>query len=207
MDKNIPTPYPYELSFIDHMIVELVEPQTKVLDLGCGDGRLLHALVHKKGAQVQGVEISEEAIYQCVEKGISVYHGDIETGLTEYPDKAFDYVILNQSLPEIKQVDFVLQESLRVGHKVMVAFPNFAKLNARIYLCFYGRAPVTKELPNPWNETPSVRFLSIQDFFDYCRDQKFEVLKTRFCADGKLVKLFPNLRASHGIFLISRSAD
>jgi len=205
MDKNLPTPYPYELTFIDHVIMDLVEPKSKVLDLGCGDGRLLHALAIKKEASVQGVELSEEAIYRCVEKGISVTHADIDSGLTEYPDGAFDYVILNQSLPEIKQVDFVLQESLRVAKKVIVAFPNFAHLKARIYLGIYGRAPVTKELPNPWYDTPSLRFLSIQDFFDYCKEHHFKILTKRFCSKDQPVRFLPNLLATHAIFLIAQN--
>ncbi|MDD4955804.1 MAG: methionine biosynthesis protein MetW, partial [Candidatus Omnitrophica bacterium] len=111
----------------DHKaILDMVEANSSVLDLGCGDGDLLELLMLKKNVRGQGIEIDEQAIYRCVAKGLSVLHGDIDTGLSEYKDKAFDYIILNQSLQQLKHVETVLFDALRVGKKVIVGFPNFA---------------------------------------------------------------------------------
>ena len=109
---------------LDHRIIcNLVDPNTRVLDLGCGDGDLMSLLVREKGASVQGIELDGEAVQRCVEKGLTVFQGDIETGLVDYPDYAFDDVILNQSMQEVRKVDVVIRESLRVAKRVIVAFP------------------------------------------------------------------------------------
>lgn len=127
---------------IDHRIIYgIVEPGSRVLDLGCGDGELMYLLAKDKAARVQGIEIDDEAIYKCVAKGLSVFHGDIDSGLKEYPDKSFDYVILNQSMQQVKKADFVIQEGLRVGKKLIVGFPNFGSVNARISIFFKGKTP------------------------------------------------------------------
>ena len=106
---------------------------------------------------MQGIEFDDEAIYQCVKKGLSVFNSDIESGLVEYPDKSFDYVILNQSMQEVTQVDFIIHEALRVGDKVIVGFPNFAHIAARFRLFFQGRAPMTKALPHRWYDQGPLR--------------------------------------------------
>jgi len=142
------------------LIASWIDPGAKVLDLGCGEGDLLKLLVDEKKAYVQGIELSEKAIYSCVEKGVSVYHGDIEGGLIGYPDKSFDYVILNQSMQEVKNVDYVAQEALRVGRKIIVGFPNFGFIKARMRLAFSGKVPVTKSLPYRWFDTPNIHFLT-----------------------------------------------
>jgi methionine biosynthesis protein MetW len=196
---------PRHLSAIDRLLFGLIEPGAKVLDLGCGDGVLLHALTKEKGVKGQGIELSEEAIYKCVEKGLSVFHGDIDSGLSEYPDDSFDYVVLNQSLQEVKQVDFVLQEALRVGKKTVVTFPNFAHWRGRWQLAVGGRAPRVGALPHPWYDTPNLRFISVKDFEDFCRLQKLKVLQRRFASATREVTFFPNLRSSHALFVLSRS--
>ena len=128
---------------LDHQIISrIIEPQSRVLDLGCGDGDLLYLLARVKGARVQGIEVSDSAIYECVKKGLSVFHGDIESGLAEYPDHSFDYVILNQSMQEVKKIDWLVQEALRIGGKIIVGFPNFAYLQARVMLFFKGKRNV-----------------------------------------------------------------
>lgn len=119
----------------EKIIYGIIEPNSKVLDLGCGDGELLHLLAKGKNVKGQGIELSDDAIYKCVEKEVSVFHGDIDSGLVEYPGKSFDYVILNQSMQQVKKIEYVFQEALRVGRKTIVGFPNFASIKARCMLC------------------------------------------------------------------------
>jgi methionine biosynthesis protein MetW len=186
------------------IICDIIEPDSHVLDLGCGDGSLMLLLAGRKGAQVQGIEVSDEKIYECVAKGGSVFHGNIDTGLSEYPDKSFDYIILNQSLQEVVKVEFVLDEALRVGRKVIVGFSNFAYYKARLDIFFRGRVPVTDSLPNQWHHTPNLHFLSINDFDKYCRDKELKVLNRFYLGVDKQVCLLPNLFALNAIFVISR---
>ncbi|HMK56723.1 MAG TPA: methionine biosynthesis protein MetW [Dissulfurispiraceae bacterium] len=189
---------------MDHRIIyDIVEPGSRVLDLGCGDGALMHLLATGKGARVQGIELAEEQIYKCVKRGVSVFHSDIDTGLSEYPDKSFDYIILNQSLQETRKVEFVLNEALRVGRKVIVGFSNFAYYKARIEIFFHGRAPVTESLPHAWYSTPNLHFLSIRDFESYCADKGLKVLARYYLGENKTVWLLPNLLALNAIFVIS----
>jgi len=194
---------------IDHrMICEMIETGSKVLDLGCGDGELLRLIAEKRQAKVQGIELSEEAIYQCVEKGVSVFHGNMEAGLIGYPDKSFDYVILNQSMQETKNIDFVIQEALRVGDKAIIGIPNFAHMAARCRLFFRGKAPVTRALPHRWYSTPNLHFASLTDFMEFCSEKELTILKKRYLGSGHEVRLFPNLFALNGIFMITKkSAD
>ena len=190
---------------LDHQIISrIIEPQSRVLDLGCGDGDLLYLLAREKGARVQGIEVNDSAIYECVKKGLSVFHGDIESGLAEYPDHSFDYVILNQSMQEVKKIDWLVQEALRIGGKIIVGFPNFAYLQARVMLFFKGKAPITSSLPHRWYDTPNVRFLSISDFRDFCREKNLRVLEAHYLGKKKSVGLWPNLFALNGIFVVTK---
>lgn len=191
---------------LDHKIIyEIIGSGSSVLDLGCGSGDLLYFLAKEKNALVQGIELSEAAIYKCVEKGVSVFHSDIDSGLIEYPDKSFDYVILNQSMQEVKKVDFVIKEALRVGKKVIVGFPNFAYWPARFRLFFRGKAPVTVSLPYHWYDTPNLHFLSISDFTDFCAEKKIKILSTYHLGEKRLVKFLPNFFATNVIFVITQS--
>jgi len=195
----------YDLDIrLDHRkILELIEKSASVLDLGCGTGELLDILVKEKHVRGQGIEIDEQAIYKCVAKGLSVFHGDIDTGLAEYTDKSFDYVILNQSLQQIKHVDAVLKDALRVGKKVVVGFPNFAYYKGRLQIFFKGRTPVIGALPYQWYETPNLHFLSISDFYYYCREKNIKIEVAVFIKGNKFIRFFPNWFAEIGIFLIS----
>ena len=197
---------PYDDIRPDHRIIlEWVKEGSSVLDLGCGSGELLYLLIKGKKARGHGIEISVDEIYKCVAKGLNVLHGDIENGLADYKDKSFDYVILNQSLQQIRQVDRVLQDALRVGKKVVVGFPNFVYYRARLQILFGGRTPVNAALPYQWYETPNLHFLSILDFIEYCRKKNITIEQRAFLGVSQQVHLFPNVFAQVGIFLISGS--
>ncbi|MGA2400327.1 MAG: methionine biosynthesis protein MetW [Syntrophobacteraceae bacterium] len=196
---------PSESTRLDHRIIaELIVPGSSVLDLGCGTGELLYMLIKDRGAHGQGIEIDEQAIYACVARGLNVFHGDIDSGLSEYPDRSFDYVILNQSLQQVRHVEPVLADCLRVGKKVIVGFPNFAHYNARLHLFLRGRAPVTPSLPYQWYATPNLHFLSISDFFDFCRDKGITIERSEYIGDKGRLSRFPNIFAQTGVFVISK---
>jgi methionine biosynthesis protein MetW len=187
------------------IITQLVTPGSSVLDLGCGDGELMALLKRERGInKLQGIEIDEQAIYRCVARGLSVFHGDIDTGLSEYEDKSFDFVILNQSFQQVKKPDAVLTESLRVGGKVIVGFPNFAYYKARYQLGILGRAPVTRSLPFEWYDSPNLHFLSIADFFSFCSKRNIDIEQASYLTGNRAVKILPNLLALLAVMLISK---
>ena len=161
-------------------------------------------LVREKNASVQGIELDGEAVHRCVEKGLTVFQGDIATGLIDYPDQSFDVVILNQSMQEVKMVDNVIGEALRVAKQVIVGFPNFAHIRSRATLFFLGKTPVTKSLPYHWYETPNVRFLSIRDFDDFCRSKGLRVIEAVYLGADKEVRCSPNLLALNAVYRLSR---
>ncbi len=186
------------------VILDLIDQGSSVLDLGCCDGELLSLLIREKNAGAHGIEINEQAIYRCVARGVSVSHQDIDNGLSEYADESFDYVILNQSLQQVKKPDNVLKEALRVGKEVIIGFPNFAHYETRIQIFFKGKTPVTPSLPYEWYDTPNLHFLSISDFIEYCRRRNFMIKKAVFLGNNGIIKILPNLLAQTGIFLISK---
>lgn len=186
------------------VIMDWIGRGSSVLDLGCGDGELLSRLIEEKDVRAQGIEISQEAIHHCVARGLSVFQEDIDAGLSAYPDESFDYVILNQTFQQVKKPDFVLKEALRVGKKVIVGFPNFLHISARLQMFFRGKVPVTPSLPYEWYDTPNLHFLGIADFKEYCRKRGIKIEKTAFVGKNNRVKLFSNLLAEIGLFLLSK---
>jgi methionine biosynthesis protein MetW len=190
---------------VDHKyILEMIESNSRVLDLGCGDGELLSHKKKKKNCRAAGIEIDEKAIYKCVERGVSVSHGNIDSGLADYSDKRFDYVILNESLQEVLDPEKVIAEALRVGKKAIVGIPNFCNLNARLQIFFLGRVPVTKSLPYKWYNTPNLRFLSIKDFRDFCAERSIIIERECAIADKNEILFAHNLFSDIAIFLIHK---
>lgn len=190
---------------LDHqIIISVIKPASRVLDLGCGEGDLLYPLVRDKHVRAQGVELDDKAIQECVKRGLSVFHDDIEKSLREYPDHSFDYVILNQSMQEVRKVDCVIQEALRIGSHVIIGFPNFAYLKSRVMLFFRGQAPITESLPYLWFDTPNVRFLSITDFRKFCVDKNIKIEEAHYLGEKKPVRFWPNLFAMNAVFVITK---
>ena len=194
-----------QLEKIEHQaIMDWIEQDSSVLDLGCGDGDLLTHLIYEKKVHAQGIEISAKAIHRCVARGLSVLQEDIDSGLADYENESFDYVVLNQTLQQVKKPDFVLHEALRVGKKVIIGFPNFLHISARFQMFFRGKVPVTSSLPYVWFDTPNLHFLSVADFREYCERRKIRILDSVFLRKNKRVRFFPNLFAETALFLLTK---
>ena len=203
---------PRKLAFVrellgrrDYAIIgDIVEPGTKVLDLGCGGGELLQWLAENKGVEARGVEISGEKVRRAISRGVSAYQGDIDQGLADYPAQAFDYVILSQTLQETRHPRQVLAEMLRVGRRAIVAFPNFGHWRMRLSMLASGRAPRTKLFPYEWYESPNIHFLTVHDFEDLAAAEGLTVERRYFLAGRRKVTLLPNLLAEVAVFLVRR---
>lgn len=190
---------------LDHQaILELIKTEASVLDLGCGQGELLQTLIKEKNIKGQGIDIDQKSIIECITKGLSVFYGDLDSGLSDYTNLSFDYVILNQTIQQLLNPDAVIQEALRIGKEVIVGFPNFAHYKARFYIAFWGRAPITPSLPYGWFESPNKHFLSIRDFFEYCKDRDFKIKKAIYLGKHRRQYVHPNLTAETAIIAITK---
>ncbi len=189
----------------DYAIISgLIEPGTKVLDLGCGDGELLQWLAQNKGVEGRGIEINSARVPRAISRGVSVYQGDIDEGLTNYPDQAFDYVILGQTLQETRHPLGVIREMLRVGRHAIVTFPNFGHWSVRLSHLFSGRAPKTKLFPHNWYDSPNIHFLTVNDFEELARQENLVVERKIFLSGHHMDRLLPNLMAEVAVFLVRR---
>ena len=189
----------------DYAIIgEIVEPGTKVLDLGCGEGELLAWLAQNKLVEARGVEISGAKVQRAIARGVSVYQGDIDEGLADYPDQAFDYVILSQTLQETRQPLHVLQEMLRVGRRAIVAFPNFGHWTVRFSMLRTGQAPKTRLFPYEWFDSPNIHFLTVHDFESLARAQGFLLEKSYYLSGARRVSYRPNFFAEVAVYLLRK---
>jgi len=186
------------------IIADIIEPGAKVLDLGCGDGALLALLKEKKKCRGTGIEIDVKEAVRAMERGVSVAQGDLGRDLEVYGEKRFDYVILNESLQQVLDIEKVLDAALRIGKHVIVGIPNFCQFGARFQLFFLGRVPVTGALPFKWYNTPNLRFLSLKDFRFFCLEKGVTIEKARYLVQRKEVWFFPNLFAEAGIFVLRK---
>ncbi len=190
------------------IIASWIEPGSRVLDLGCAAGDLLKFLITHKQVTGSGIEHDEDKVAECIAKGLSVLQGDINDEVLDYPDNTFDYVILSQTLQQVYEPDTLIRSMMRIGKRGIVSFPNFSHWGIRLQLLLSGYAPISRQLPYEWYDTPNIRVITIKDFRKFTHGVGFTILKeiaintqseNRF---GKVIKFLPNLRATYGIFLI-----
>lgn len=188
-------------------IVNLVEPGSSVLDLGCGDGALLARLIAAKQVRGRGVELRESMIIESISKGISVFQGDLDEGLRDYASGSYDYVILNQTLQVIQRPMLLLAEMLRVGKRAIVSFPNFGYYRVRLQLLVTGRMPVTRDLPYSWYDTPNIHLCTRKDFIDYCGAEGVSILKEIDIGRRRTIsRRLANWLAAEVLFVLSSAA-
>ena len=193
------------------IIADMVAPNTRVLDVGCGDGALLDYLVHFKQVDGRGLELSQAGVNACVKQGLSVIQGDADTDLKDYPTSAFDYVILSQTLPATRSPDTVLRELTRIGRRAVVSFPNFGHWTVRVSLALSGRMPMTSCLPTPWYKTQNIHLCTIRDFIGLCETLGIAILRgSVLTGTGHSVTLDPrgtlaNLFGGQAVFLLGKA--
>ena len=192
------------------IISDLIEKNTRVLDVGCGDGTLMEYLKHNKEIDIRGIEISKDNVQKCLSKGLAVIEGDAEKDLLQFPDSSFDFVILSQTLQAFLSPEIVIKELIRVGKKAIVTIPNFGFWKVRLHLLFKGTMPVTKNLPNEWYNTPNLHVCTIKDFYNFCENREIKLDKSLALQNEKISSInefnlnVKNLSAELGIFLIER---
>ena len=192
------------------IISDLVEKNSRVLDVGCGDGELTNYIFKNITQDVRGIEISKSNVQKCISKGLTVIEGDAENDLYQFPDASFDFVILSQTLQAFLNPEKVLDELLRVGKKGIVTIPNFGHWKVRLNLLFKGTMPVTKSLPHKWYNTPNLHMCTIKDFFNFCDDKKIKFIKSLALSQEKLISISKtnlnsrNFFSEIGIFLIKK---
>lgn len=181
---------------------------SKVLDLGCGDGTLLKHLIEEKNIIGHGIDINTDEIIKCIEKGIPVIHWNLDNLPLDFPDNSYDTVILTQTLQQVYHPEVLIKEIIRVGKDAILSFPNFASTSIRWEFVRTGKMPITKELPNKWYNTPNIKLFTIKDFLDFCQDNDIEIIKQHYLRHTKhgyhLVRLMPNLFADVAIFKIKK---
>jgi len=192
------------------IISELIENNSRVLDVGCGDGTLMKFLKDKKNVDTRGLEISKNNVQRCISKGLSIIEGNAEKDLHQFPNLSFDYVVLSQTLQAFYNPEKVIDDLLKVANKAILTIPNFGHWKVRIHLLLKGTMPVTKILPNEWYNTPNLHMCSIKDFFNFCSKRKIELYKSIALSNEKTSEInsgninIKNLNSELGIFLIKK---
>ena len=192
------------------IISNFIEKNTRVLDVGCGDGILMEFLKKNKEIDIRGIEISKNNAQKCVGKGLSVIEGNAEKDLTQFPDSSFDFVILSQTLQAFLDPETVIKELLRIGKKAIVTVPNFGFWKVRLHLLIKGTMPITKNLPDEWYNTPNLHMCTIKDFYNFCHDRNIKLDKALALHNEKTSSIneinlnVKNLSAELGIFLIEK---
>jgi len=192
------------------IISELIEENSKVLDVGCGDGDLMKYLFENKTQDIKGLEIAKKNVQNCLSKGLPVIEGNAENDLIQFPDHSFDYVILSQTLQAFLNPEKVISNLLRVGKKAIVTIPNFGYWKVRLELLIKGTMPVTKNLPYEWHNTPNLHMCTIKDFFIFCEKRNIKIFKSLALNEDKISEIsfknlkYKNLISELGIFLIER---
>jgi len=192
------------------IIAELIKNNTRVLDVGCGDGTLMKFLKDEKNVDTRGLEISKNNVQSCISKGLSIIEGNAEKDLHQFPDLAFDYVVLSQTLQAFYNPEKVIDDLLRVADNAIVTIPNFGYWKVRVHLFLKGTMPITEALPNEWHNTPNIHMCSIKDFFNFCLKKKIELYQSIALNGEKKSKInkrninIKNLSSELGIFLIKK---
>tara|TARA_Y100000591_G_scaffold296656_1_gene287014 strand:+ start:63 stop:659 length:597 start_codon:yes stop_codon:yes gene_type:complete len=192
------------------IISDLIDENSHVLDVGCGDGILMEYLVKEKKVNIRGIEISKTKVHNCIAKGLTIIEGNAEEDLKQFPDKSFDYVVLSQTLQAFLNPEKVINELLRIGKQAIVTIPNFGYWKIRLHLLLKGTMPVTRTLPDEWYNTPNIHLCTIKDFVYFSKDKNFKLSKSialrgnqlSYIKDGNLN--LKNLSSNLGIFLIER---
>ena len=191
-----------------NVIADLLPNNTRVLDVGCGDGSLMNLLKEEKNIEVRGLELNQDNVQQCIHKGLPVIQGNAETELHQFPTQSFDYVILSQTLQAFYKPEEVLRNLLRIGKSVIVSIPNFGFWKVRIKLLIFGEMPVTKTLPNTWYNTPNLHMCTIKDLFKFCEEKNINIKKVIGVNENSTSVIkkrnleIKNLFSKLGIFLI-----
>ena len=195
------------------LIADMIEPGTRVLDIGCGDGALLDYLARRKSVDARGIELSQSGVNACVRHGLSVIQGDADSDLDAFPDDAFDVVVLSRTLQATRQPRHVLEALLRIGKRAIVSLPNFGFWRIRLSLLFHGRMPISELLHNPWYDTPNIHLCTIRDFVMLCDELGARVERSlTLDRHGRPFALDPrgslaNLLAEQGMFVLSGKRD
>ncbi len=200
-----------KIRFDLQIIGSTIEPESKVLDLGCGNGDLLAWLEKNKGIQCTGIEQDKEKAAHCIARGLSVLQGDLNEEVDDYPTDSFDYVVLSQTLQQVFEPANLLFSLARIGRKVIVSFPNFSHYSIRLQLLLIGSAPKNDQLPYSWYDTPNIRVITLKDFRKFSRDVGYTILKEIAIntnpanSEGHIVHFLTDLRATYGIYVIEKT--
>ena len=194
----------------DDVLAGLIEINSRVLDVGCGDGNLLLYLKKNKRIDGRGLEINQKNVQECLGKGLAVVEGDAEKDLINYPNRSFDIAILNQAIQQFYEPRKVLNELLRISHKAIITIPNFGYWKVRLNLLLTGTMPVTKTLPHSWYDTPNLHMSSIKDFYNLCNLDNIKVIKSISISSNKISDItsnnleIKNLVSELGVFVVSK---